>query len=148
MNAARYLSLSDTSIHLHTCTAGPEFSLSLCIIRLSSGFLTLWNWCLSQLLSPHAESMASGRRISARRRAHVGSAWVARGCAALAGNCLKRNYKTEAVSLPTLCHPPSLETTKRGREQEVSEHMCEGPIPVERDSQRESITGIVNFGIC
>jgi len=77
----------------------------------------------------------------------VGSAWVARGCAALAGNCLKRNYKTEAVSLPTLCHPPSLETTKRGREQEVREHVCEGPIPVERDSRRESITGIVNFGI-
>lgn len=138
------ISLFDTSIHLHICTAGPVFSLSLCIIRLSSGFLTLWIWCLSQLLSPHAELMASGRRISARRRARVGSAW---GCAALAGNCLKRNYKTQAVSLPTLCHPPSLETTKRDREQEVSERVCEGPIPVEGDSQRESITGIVNFDI-
>uniref|UniRef100_A0A8C2H843 Protein kinase C n=1 Tax=Cyprinus carpio TaxID=7962 RepID=A0A8C2H843_CYPCA len=36
-----------------------------------------------------------------------------------AGNCLKRSYKTRAVSLPTLCHPPSFETTKRGREQEM-----------------------------
>ncbi|KAL1264421.1 hypothetical protein QQF64_004776 [Cirrhinus molitorella] len=99
--------------------------------------------CLRErLLSPHAELMVSGRRISARRRARVGSAW---GCAALAGNCLKRNYKTQAVSLPTLCHPPSLETTKRGREQEVSERVCEGPIPVEGDSQRESITGIIDL---
>uniref|UniRef100_A0A8C1VFJ0 Protein kinase C n=1 Tax=Cyprinus carpio TaxID=7962 RepID=A0A8C1VFJ0_CYPCA len=37
----------------------------------------------------------------------------------MAGNCLKRSYKTRAVSLPTLCHPPSFETTKRGREQEM-----------------------------
>lgn len=107
MNAARYLSLR----HLHP---PPHMHRGACVLALS-----LHNK-IKQWFPDIVDLMASGRRISARRRARVGSAWVARGCAALAGNCLKRNYKTQAVPLPTLCHPPSLETTKRGREQEVS----------------------------